>query len=181
VSRTRNVRAPLTLEQAAAMAAFVRSGKGVVLTHSGLDAGYGSESYRQMVGGGLFEAHPWIKPVHVVVEDRKSAATAHLAAEPWVRDEIYILDRSPRATSHVLLSLDTRLVGAPNVPSGPQGFRPTPATNRPDHPLSWVRREGEGRVFATVLGHFGDVWHRPDYLQHLLQGLRIAAGRVPME
>ncbi len=180
-SRTRNVRAPLSLAQAAAIADFVRSGKGVVLAHSGLDAGYGSDSYRTMVGGGLFEAHPWIKPVHVNVEDRTSAATSHLAPALFVRDEIYILDRSPRASSHVLLSLDTRTVGEPNVPSGPQGFRPTPATNRPDHPLSWVRREGQGRVFATVLGHFGDVWHRPDYLQHLLQGLRIAAGRLPME
>jgi type 1 glutamine amidotransferase len=183
-SRTRNVRAPLTFAQGEAIASFVRAGKGIVLAHSALDAGYGSESYRRMAGGGLFESHPWIKPVHVVIEDRKSAATAHLpslAPELYVRDEIYILDQSPRATSHVLLSLDTKTVGPPNVPSGPQGFRPTPATFRPDHPLSWVRREGQGRVFATVLGHFGDVWHRPDYLQHLLQGLRVAAGRLPME
>jgi type 1 glutamine amidotransferase len=180
-SRTRNVKAPLTYAQGEAIAAFVRSGKGIVLTHSALDAGYGSASYRQMAGGGLFEMHPWIKPVHVVVEDRKNPSTSHLAQELFVRDEIYILDTSPRATSHVLLSLDTRTVGAPNVPTGPGGFRPTPATYRPDHPLSWVRREGEGRVFATVLGHFGDVWHRPDYLQHLVQGIRIAAGRLPMD
>jgi len=36
-------------------------------------------------------------------------------------------------------------------------------------------------VFATLLGHFGDVWHRPDFLQHVLTGLRIAAGTVPAD
>jgi type 1 glutamine amidotransferase len=173
-------RDPLTAEQQRAIAAFVRGGKGVVLAHAGLDALYGSESYREMVGGGLFEAHPWVKPVHVVVEDRKNPATAHLAENLWIRDEIYILDRSPRAASRVLLSLDTRSAAEPNI-SAPRPFNPTPNTFRPDHPLSWVRREGEGRVFATVLGHFGDVWHRPDYLQLLVQGIRVAAGRVPAD
>ena len=173
---------PLTQEQQRAIQSFVRSGKGVALVHSGLDAMYGSESYRGMVGGGLFEAHPWVKPVRVVVEDRANAATAHFGADVWVRDEIYVLDRSPRAASHVLLSMDVVSAGEPNVTgANDRPFQPTPNSGRADQPLSWVRREGEGRVFATVLGHFPDVWRRPDYLQHLLTGMRIAAGRIPAD
>ena len=172
---------PLTLEQQRALDAWVRAGHGVALAHSGLDAMYGSASYREMVGGGLFEMHPWIEPVHFNVEDRNNAATKPFGSGVWIRDEIYVLDVSPRATSHVLLSLDKPSAGEPNVPSGNQPVRVTPGVARSDHPTSWVRKHGDGRVFATLLGHFGDVWHRPDFLQHLLTGLRIAAGTVPAD
>ena len=48
---------------------FVRGGKGLVVTHSGVDAFYGSKGYREMIGGGLFKAHPWTQLVRVKVED----------------------------------------------------------------------------------------------------------------
>jgi type 1 glutamine amidotransferase len=171
---------PLTLEQQRALDAWVRAGHGVALAHSGLDAMYGSASYREMVGGGLFEMHPWVEPVHVVVEDRANAAVRHFANPLWIRDEWYVLDHSPRATSHVLMSLDKASAGAPNMVAASQ-ITPTSAASRADHPTSWVRKHGDGRVFATLLGHFGDVWHRPDFLQLLLTGLRIAAGTVPAD
>ncbi|AHG89214.1 protein of unknown function DUF1080 [Gemmatirosa kalamazoonensis] len=175
--RAKGVKDPLSADQMAALDAFVRGGKGLVLVHSALDAGYGSATYRELVGGGLFEMHPWVEPVHVVVEDRANGATRHFADPLWIRDEIYVLDTSPRATSHVLLSLDKASAGEANMAR----ITPTSAAARADHPTSWVRRHGQGRVFATVHGHFGDVWHRPDFLQHLLQGLRIAAGTVPAD
>jgi type 1 glutamine amidotransferase len=50
-----------------------------------------------------------------------------------------------------------------------------------DHPMAFERRYGQGRVFVTVLGHFGDNWHRPDFVRMVLQGLRIAAGRLPAD
>src|SRR5690606_2484569 len=43
------------------------------------------------------------------------------------------------------------------------------------------RRHGEGRVFATKLGHFGDVWRNPAFLRHLVAGMRQAAGREPAD
>jgi type 1 glutamine amidotransferase len=36
-------------------------------------------------------------------------------------------------------------------------------------------------VFATILGHFRDTWQRPEFVQHLLTGMRMAAGRMPTE
>jgi type 1 glutamine amidotransferase len=179
-SRTKGVKDPLTASQMAALDAFVRAGHGLVLAHSALDAGYGSAAYREMVGGGLFEMHPWVEPVRVVVEDRADPATRHFGPDVWIRDEIYVLDKSPRATSHVLLSLDKASAGAPNMTGG-RPLPPNAAAQRPDHPTSWIRRHGQGRVFATVHGHFGDVWHRPDFLRHLLEGLRIAAGSAPAD
>ena len=162
----------LTKAQEQAMLDFVRGGKGLVVTHSGVDAFYGSKGYREMIGGGLFRAHPWTQHVRVNVEDHANASVSHLADGFGLRDEIYVTDTNPRWNSHVLLSLD--------MPSA--GVEPGHAdVTRDDYPVSWIRNYGQGRVFVTVLGHFADVWHSPAYLQHVLQGMRIAAGRVPAD
>jgi type 1 glutamine amidotransferase len=55
----------LTKAQEQAMLDFVKGGKGLVVTHSGVDAFYGSKGYREMIGGGLFKAHPWTQLVGV--------------------------------------------------------------------------------------------------------------------
>jgi type 1 glutamine amidotransferase len=150
---------------------FVRSGKGLVVAHAGLDAFYGWNDYKQMVGGGLFWAHPWVKHLRIVNEAKTHPATRHLGDDLWLREEFYILDTSPRATSRVLLSLDNSTLGTPNM-----GRLPEPQNT--DHPVSWYRTYGQGRVFATILGHFRDTWNRPEFVQHLLTGIRMAAGRL---
>lgn len=160
----RPIQNPITAEQQQAISEFVRSGKGLAVAHSGVDALYGWDEYREMVGGGLFRAHPWTQEVQINVEDADHPAVAHLAPNFRLHDEIYVLDVNPRENAHVLMSLDMPSTGADDTSA--------------DHPISWVRRHGEGRVFVTVLGHFGDVWKSPGYQQHVLQGLRIAAGRL---
>ncbi len=149
---------------------FVESGKGIAVAHAGLDAFYAWPWYREMVGGGLFEEHPWTQSVRIAVEDHDSPATEHLGEGFWIRDEIYVLDENPRWTSHVLASLDMSSVG---IQQGPASFE------RNDYPISWMRIHGGGRVFVTKLGHFDDVWRTPAFLQHLLEGMRMAAGRIP--
>jgi type 1 glutamine amidotransferase len=165
--RTARVPDALTLDQQKAMLDFVRSGHGLASVHSGIDANYGWPEFREMMGGGLFEGHPWTQPGRLNVEDRKNPAVSHFGDGFWIRDEMYVLDENPRPNSHVLLSLDMPSLGEP---AGSQ-----------DHPMAFERRYGQGRVFVTVLGHFGDNWRRPDFLQHVLQGLRIAAGRLPAD
>lgn len=163
----RAVSDPITAEQQRAIRDFVRSGKGLAVAHSGVDALYGWDEYREMVGGGLFARHPWTQEVQINVEDRTNPAVIHFGDSFRLRDEIYVLDQNPRANAHVLMSLDLPSTGA--------------AAGSADHPISWIRRHGEGRVFVTVLGHFGDVWKTPGYQQHVLQGIRIAAGRLPAD
>ena len=173
--RAVRLRAPIpnavTPEQQKAVIDFVRGGKGVVVAHAGLDANYGWDEYREMVGGGLFEAHPWVKHVRVLNEAKAHPATRPFGGNFWIREEFYILDKSPRASSRVLLSLDDATLGAPNM-----GKLPAPENS--DHPVSWYRTYGQGRVFATILGHFRDTWQRPEFAQHLLTGMRMAAGRL---
>jgi type 1 glutamine amidotransferase len=160
----------VTPEQQRAVIDFVRGGKGVVVAHAGLDANYGWDEYREMVGGGLFESHPWTKHLRVRNEAKSDPATAHMGDAFWIREEFYILDKSPRATSRVLLSLDNASLGAPNM-----GRLPAPEND--DHPVSWFRTYGQGRVFATILGHFRDTWQRPEFVKHLVTGMRMASGR----
>ena len=50
------------------------------LALSGVDAFYGSKGYREMIGGGLFKAHPWTQLVRLDVEDPANAAVSHLGA-----------------------------------------------------------------------------------------------------
>ena len=148
---------------------FLRAGKGIVGAHAALDAFYNWNDYREMVGGGLFVEHPWTQSVKINIEEQGNPAVAHMGDSFWIRDEIYVLDESPRWNARVLASLDMNSVG---VTEGPADV------TRNDYPISWMRNHNGGRVFYTKLGHFPDVWSTPAYLQHLLQGMRMAAGRI---
>ena len=162
----------ITDSQREAIQSFLQSGKGIAVAHAGLDAFYEWQWYRDMVGGGLFEEHPWTQSVRVTIEDTDNPATRHYGDGFTINDEIYVLDSNPRWNSHVLASLDVSSVG---IEQGPASFESN------DYPISWIREHDGGRVFATKLGHFDDVWRTPDFLQHLLQGMRIAAGRIPAD
>jgi type 1 glutamine amidotransferase len=153
---------PVTRDQQEAIASFVRRGKGLVALHSGVDAFYGWPEYREMVGG-LFQSHPFNRVARVTIEDPTNPAVSHFGPTASFKEEYYYLDRNPRATSHVLLSLDLTSVGD---------------TSRTDHPLAFIRHYGDGRVYVNVLGHYADTWRRQDYLTSVLQGIRIAAGRL---
>ena len=164
--RSAPVANPITPEQQRAIADFVRSGKGLAAVHSGVDAFYGWPEYRDIVGGGLFQSHPFTRMARVRVEDPKNPVVAHFGPAASFREEYYYLDVNPRPNAHVLMSLDLASVGD---------------TSGTDHPLVFIKRYGEGRVYVNVLGHFGDTWRRQDYLFSILQGLRLAAGRLPAD
>ena len=162
----------VTAAQRRAIMNFLRAGKGIVGAHSALDAFYHWNEYRAMVGGGLFQEHPWTQSVRVVVEEPDNPAVAHFGDGFWIRDEIYVLDENPRWNARVLASLDMQSVG---VEQGPADM------GRNDYPISWIRNHNGGRVFYTKLGHFSDVWTTPAFLTHFLQGMRMAAGRLPAD
>ncbi|MBX2819037.1 MAG: ThuA domain-containing protein [Rhodothermaceae bacterium] len=162
----------VTAEQQNAIQEFVRSGKGVAVAHAGLDAFYKWDWYKQMVGGGLFVSHPWTQNVGITVEEPSHPGVSHFGEQFEINDEIYVLDTNPRWSSRVLASLDMQSVGVEQGPSDP---------SENDHPISWVRKHDGGSVFVTKLGHFPAVWQNEGYRMHVLQGLRMVAGRVPAE
>ena len=48
-----------------------------------------------------------------------------------------------------------------------------------DYALSWIRREGSGRVFYTAHGHREQVYAMRPFLAHLLAGIQYAIGDSP--
>ena len=164
--KTGDIPRALTRDQLNAISAFVRGGRGLVAVHSATDALYGSDDYREMVGGGLFRAHPFTREARVLIEDPTNASVAQFGPSVMFREEYYYLDVNPRMTSHVLAHLDLTSVND---------------TTRTDHPTMFIRRYGNGRVYVNLLGHFGDTWRRQDFLDGVLQGIRIAAGRIPAD
>jgi type 1 glutamine amidotransferase len=70
---------------------------------------------------------------------------------------------------HVLLAVETwslKNVGKDSV------YR------RPSYPVTWIRREGKGRVFFTGLGHRDDTWASDRFQSLLLGGIRWALGQA---
>ena len=45
-----------------------------------------------------------------------------------------------------------------------------------DYAISWIKREGEGRVFYCSLGHDMNVFQEPAILQFYLDGIQYALG-----
>lgn len=162
----------ITEDQQNAIMDFLGEGKGVVGAHSALDAFYAWDGYKEMVGGGLFESHPWTQSVDIVIEEKDNPATAHFGDSFSIVDEIYVLDENPRMNSTVLMSLDMSSVEAKGDARG---------AYRNDYPMSWIREHNGGKVFYTKLGHFADVWTNPGFVQHILQGMRMAAGRIDVD
>jgi cytochrome c len=155
-------------EQKQAIVDFVSAGKGLVVAHDALSAFMEWPEYREIVGGGLVDSSAWTQQVRIIVEE-ENPATSHLGEAFLIRDEILALDRNPRWNSRVLLSLDNESVGVLQGPS-------SDASN--DFPLSWIREYNEGRVFVTALGGQENVWSDMAFRQHLLQGIRMAAGDI---
>ena len=156
-------------EQMLAIMDFLQEGKGLAVAHAGLDALYNWDGFREAVGGGLFTSHPWTQNVRIKIEDKDNPSTRHFGDDFWIHDEIYVLDENPRWNARVLMSLDTETVELEESTVG---------NERNDYPISWIRRHNGGRVFVTKLGHFAEVWQTPAFVEHVVEGIRMAAGRV---
>ena len=123
--------------------------------------------------GGFFKYH-WNDPQHIVykIDDPASPINAALRAGFELDDETYTFGiRSwSRENVHVLTSIDyTKMSEADKLKED------YPRADH-DYGLSWIRREGKGRVFYTAHGHAERVYANPRLLQHVLAGVQYALG-----
>jgi type 1 glutamine amidotransferase len=159
LSTTGNV---LSDAQRVAFEAHIAAGGGYVGIHAAADTGYDWPWYGGLVGS-YFDSHPEIQQASVNVDDRATAATAHLG-NPWIRsDEWYNFRTNPRTAVKVLLSLNEK-----SYTGGTMG----------DHPIAWCQNYGGGRAFYTGLGHTEASYSETDFTTFLLGGISIAAGWV---
>lgn len=159
---------------------FVRAGKGFIGTHSAADTfhtaneskkgpdrylnhGEQADPYVRFLGG-EFIIHGAQQMVTNTVTDPNFPGFENAGASFAFTEEWYSLkDFSP--DDHVLTVID-----APQM----QGSM----YDRPPYPTTWARKEGNGRVWYTAMGHREDVWTNPVFQQILVGGIKWALGEV---
>ena len=148
-------------EQQAAFERFIRSGNGFAGIHSAADTEYDWPFYGEMVGA-YFESHPAVQQGTIKILDQVHPSTSHLP-DRWIRtDEWYNYQSNPRGNVHVLATLEST-----SFQGGSMGH---------DHPISWCQNYEGGRSWYTGLGHTSETFEEPLYIEHILQGIRYAAG-----
>lgn len=157
----------------ASLLAFVRSGKGVIGLHAATDGFYEWPEFGRMMGG-YFLNHPWNEEVTVRIEESAHPITAAFEASTYVvADEIYQFQEPySRDQLRVLMSLDTTELDL---------TRDGVLRDDGDFAVSWVRREGAGRVFYSSLGHRYEIFTDPMILRHWLAGIQYALGDLEAE
>lgn len=128
--------------------------------------------FNHMIGG-FFKYH-WLYPQHIVykIDDPASPLTTMFKGGFEINDETYTFSiRSwSRENLHVLTSIDYSKMS--------EADKQKEDYPREDHDygLSWIRREGKGRVFYCAHGHSESVYAMRPMLEHLLAGVQYALG-----
>ena len=195
-----------TTARRAALLEFVRSGKGIAGVHAATDAYHGAApgappptpgakapadggsplwpEFDKLIGG-YFKFH-WFFPTQVVVKIDDPASpinapftslnqqTGARTARPFaISDEVYTFNEQSfsRSRVHVLTSIDYA-----KMPAEVKAVEPEPQRTDHDYALSYIQKEGKGRVFVLVLGHDESIYKQTPILMHLLAGVQYAIG-----
>jgi type 1 glutamine amidotransferase len=124
--------------------------------------------------GGYFKFH-WSDPqlITVKIDDPKSPLTAMFNGQEFdIHDETYTFaqDSFSRANAHVLTSIDYDKMSAAD-----KALERNPRTDQ-DYALSYIRREGKGRVFYEGHGHNVKIYANTPMLEHIRAGIQYALG-----
>ncbi|WP_220182732.1 ThuA domain-containing protein [Sphaerisporangium album] len=157
--------------QREALQKYVRSGKGIVGIHNTLDMGVESDFpwWDDLINGGAhMPAHsPGVLQGTAKVADRVHPSTRNLPHR-WQRaEEWYNFSPNPRGNVHVLVTADETT------------YNPGGSAMGPDHPISWCRNAEGGKVWATAMGHDSASYSEPLFREHVLGGVKWAAGAEP--
>jgi type 1 glutamine amidotransferase len=187
----------------AALLDFVRSGKGLAGIHAASDSYHGSActsggpgdgrsgggptvpggqplwpEFNTLIGG-YFKFH-WNDPqlITVKIDDPNSRLTAMFHGQAFeIRDETYTYNQASfsRENVHVLTSIDYARMSAEDK------AKETNPRSDHDYALSWIRREGMGRVFYEAHGHHERVYAMKPMLEHVLAGIQYALGDLKVD
>lgn len=124
--------------------------------------------------GGYFKFH-WVYPqlITVKIDDPNSPLTAMFHGQEYeIHDETYTFaqDSFSRKNVHVLTSIDYAKM------SDQDKAKETNKRTDGDYALSYIRREGKGRVFYEAHGHSETVYAMKPFLEHMLAGIQYALG-----
>jgi type 1 glutamine amidotransferase len=126
--------------------------------------------------GGYFKFH-WVYPqlITVKIDDPNSPLTAMFHGQEYqIHDETYTFaqDSFSRRNVHVLTSIDYGKMSDEDKAKEPAATRRTDG----DYALSYIHREGKGRVFYEAHGHSETIYALGPFLEHMLAGIQYALG-----
>ena len=158
----------------AALLNFLRSGKGVVVYHFSTAAFDGWTDYEALSGGNWRPGHGHHSARHdftVDIRDADHPITRGMKASfPQPDDELYAnLKWQPEGSYHVLATAwdDHALYhGKSNQPIPGSGIH---------QPMLWTVKYGQGRVFATALGHDPAAMKSAGFISTFVRGTEWAA------
>jgi type 1 glutamine amidotransferase len=141
---------------------------------AGRDTGRGSWPAWNTMIGGWFKFH-WLDPqkITVKIDDPSSPLTAMFNGQDFeVNDETYTFSINSFSRKNV------RVLTSINYDKMSFIDRLKESNPRPDHDfgLSWIRKDGQGRVFYMALGHAERVYAMKPMLEHMLAGMQYALG-----
>jgi type 1 glutamine amidotransferase len=141
---------------------------------AGRDTGKGSWTDWDNMIGGWFKFH-WLDPqkITVKIDDKSSALTKMFGGQDFdVNDETYTfsINSFSRKNVHVLTSINYDKMSFMD--------KLKESNPRPDHDfgLSWIKKDGQGRVFYMALGHNERIYAMKPMLEHMLAGMQYALG-----
>lgn len=161
ISTTDNTDALLNNYQQADFERYIQAGGGFVGIHAASDAGYQWGWYKRLVGAN-FKSHPEEHAeAKLNIVDADHISTKGLP-NPWMRSDEWYNFKNISKDIHVLITIDEK-----SYKGGENGE---------NHPISWYHDYDGGRAWYTALGHTVESYNEPNFLKHLLGGIKYAIG-----
>jgi cytochrome c len=155
LSTTQDVLDPV---QQADFKRFIEAGGGYVGIHAAADTEYEWPWYGKLVGA-YFKSHPQQQEAKLV---KVGSLGNNTTPDTWVRKDEWYNYKSISPDIKVIYNLDET-----SYQGGENGDK---------HPIAWYHDFAGGRAFYTGLGHTKESYQDPQFLDHLLQGIRYAIG-----
>ncbi|GAB3268159.1 hypothetical protein GCM10027347_37470 [Larkinella harenae] len=151
----------LNAEQQTAFEQYIKKGGGFVGIHAAADTEYEWPWYNQLVGA-YFLSHPKQQNAEIVIVDKKHLSTKMLP-DRWKRYDEWYNYKSIVPGIKVLGNLDEKTY---------EGGK-----NGDNHPFIWYREFDGGRSFYTGGGHTDESYSDPQFMAHVLGGIKYAMGK----
>lgn len=165
---------PFPADGKAALLHQIALGKGVVGIHAPTDAFHSPgdrfehnpndrDAFPSVLGG-EFIRHGEQQRATIRVTDPSFPGLETTARSIEILEEWYTF-KNLADDLHAVLVLDTETMSGIDY-------------GRPNFPVSWARKHGQGRVFYTALGHREDVWESSFFQNHLAGAISWALGET---
>jgi len=149
---------------------YVREGGGVAGLHGTTFASQDLREFGELMGAQEGPHQYNGEPGTLKIDDPDSPLTKHFGGKGFtMMDEFYHFPPTgpyTREKLHVLLSVDADKTDLKRWPIRPDN----------DYGMAWIKREGKGRVFNSVLGHRPEFYMMPDLVKLMLGGIQFVLG-----